>query len=285
VQAYDFYIRGRAYYHQGHQDKNLLAIQMFKKAIQKDKNYALAYTGLADGYSHLYMYFDKKDEHLEKALSASKKAFELDPDLPEAHASLGLTLAQYKQYKEAEKEFETAIQLDPKFFEAYYEYARICRAQGKHDQAAKLFEEATCIRPEDYEAALFLASAYSDLNLESETKKANQRALDIVRKHLDLNPDDARALYLGAGTLVKADESEEALQWVEKAVLIDPNDSSVLYNASCIYSLLGKIEQALDYFEKTMEAGFSSREWIENDSDLDPIRNHSRFQKALKELD
>ncbi|MFV1977474.1 MAG: protein kinase, partial [Candidatus Scalindua sp.] len=195
VQAYDFYIRGRAYYHQGHQDKVLLAIQMFKKAIQKDKNYALAYTGLADGYSHLYMYFDKKDEHLEQALSASRKAFDLDPDLPEAHASLGLALAQNNQFEEAVKEFETAIQLDPKLFDAYYEYARTCRVQGKHDQAAKLFEKATQTRPENYEAALFLASAYSDLNLETETKKANQRAIDIVRKHLDLNPDDARALY------------------------------------------------------------------------------------------
>jgi len=60
---------------------------------------------------------------------------------------------------------------------------------------AKLFEKATQTRPEDYQAALFLGSAYNDLNLETETKKANQRGLYIVRKHLELNPDDARALY------------------------------------------------------------------------------------------
>jgi len=79
VQAYDFYIRGRAYYHQGDRDKTHLAILMFRKAIQKDKNYALAYAGLADSYSHLYMYYDKRDENLEHALSASRKAFELVP--------------------------------------------------------------------------------------------------------------------------------------------------------------------------------------------------------------
>ena len=115
-------------------------------------------------------------------------------------------------------------------------------------------------------------------------KKANQRALNIVRKHLELNPDDARALYLGAGTLVKVGEPEEALQWVEKAVLINPNETAVLYNATCIYSLLGKINEALDYFEKAIEAGFASKEWIENDSDLDAIRGYPRFQKALKKL-
>jgi serine/threonine protein kinase/Flp pilus assembly protein TadD len=285
VQAYDFYIRGRAYFHQAHHDKTLLAIQMFKRAIQKDKNYALAYAGLADSYSTLYMYYDKKNEHLEQALSASRKAFDLDPDLPEAHASLGLALAQNNQFEEAVKEFEAAIQLNPKFFEAYYEYARICRSLGKHKQSVKLFEKASQVRPEDYQAALFLVSAYHNAKLKTKIEKANQRALEVVRKHLDLNPDDARALYLGAGALIKADELEEAEQWVEKAVSIDPNETAVLYNAACIYSELGKVDVALDYFEKTIESGYASREWIENDSDLDPIRNHPRFQKALKKLD
>ncbi|UCH66453.1 MAG: protein kinase [Ignavibacterium sp.] len=285
VQAYDFYIRGRTYFHNGHQDKVRLAIQMFKKAIQKDKNYALAYTGLADGYSHLYMYFDKKDENLKQALLASKEAYKLDPDLPEAHSSLALALAQNQQYKEAEKEFEIAIELDPKFFEAYYEYARTCRMLGKHSQAAKLFEKARQLRPENYQAALFLESAYQDLKLETQMKEANKAALDNVRKHLDLNPDDARALYLGAGTLVRAGKPDEALQWVERAISIAPDEISVLYNATCIYSLLGDLDKALNYFEKAIEAGFASREWIENDSDLDPIRNNPRFQNALKKMD
>ncbi|MHA1221449.1 MAG: TPR end-of-group domain-containing protein, partial [Candidatus Heimdallarchaeota archaeon] len=39
-----------------------------------------------------------------------------------------------------------------------------------------------------------------------------------------------------------------------------------------------------DYFEKAIDAGFASREWIDNDSNLDPIRDHPRFQKALKRM-
>ena len=140
------------------------------------------------------------------------------------------------------------------------------------------------MRPEDYQAPLFLVSAYNDINLKAEAEKANQQALEVVRKHLDLNPDDARALYLGAGALIRADKTEEALQWVERALAIDPDEPGVLYNAACIYSLLGKIEDALDLFEKTINAGFVSREWIDNDSDFDPIRNYPRFQKALKKM-
>jgi tetratricopeptide (TPR) repeat protein len=257
---------------------------MFSHAIQRDENYSLAYAGLADSYSQLYMYYERDKKNLNKALLYSQKALDLDPELAEAHSSRGFALAQNKQYKDAESEFETAIQLNPKLFEAYYQYGRTCKSQGKHEQAAKLFEMATQVRPEDYQSALFLEVAYNDLNMETEKKKASQRTLNVFRKHLDLNPDDSRALYLGAGALIRADKPEEALRWVQKAVAIDPHDTAVQYNAACIYSLLGKIDEALDYFEKAIDSGFSSREWIENDSDFNPIRDHPRFQKALKKL-
>ena len=207
------------------------------------------------------------------------------PELTEAHSSRGLALAQNNQFEEAVKQFETAIQLNPKLYDAYYEYGRACRVQGKHDKAAILFEKACQVEPENYHSAHFLVDAYKDLNMEHEMQKANQRALEVFRKHLDLNPDDARALYLGAGVLIKANEIEEGLRWIKKAISINPDETAVLYNATCIYSLLGKFDEALDYFERAIEAGFASREWIESDSDLDPIRNHPRFQEALKKLD
>ncbi|MEN8223474.1 MAG: tetratricopeptide repeat protein [Acidobacteriota bacterium] len=284
VQAYDFYLRGRAYDHQGHSDSQNYAIEMYLNAIEKDKNFALAYAGLADSYSQIYMYYDKNKEHLEKALNVSQKALELDPELPEAYSSRALALYQNGQYEEAVKEFERAIQLNPKFFEAYYQYARICRSHGNKEQALGLFEKAASIRPEDYEAALFLVSAYNDLKMNTKMEKANLRALDVVRKHLDLNPDDSRALYLGAGALIKAGENREAIQWVKRAITLDPDEVAVLYNAACIYSELGKVEKGLEYFERAIGTGFASKEWIDNDTDLDSIRDHPRFQKALKKL-
>ena len=120
--------------------------------------------------------------------------------------------------------------------------------------------------------------------MEEEWKTANTNALKVTRAHLELNPDDSRALYLGAGNLIQTGEHEEALRWLEKAVSIDPNETAILYNATCIYSLLEMEDKALDYFERTIASGYASREWIENDTDLDPIREHPRFQKALKEF-
>ncbi len=284
AQAYDFYLRGRDYFHKAHQDKLLLSIPMFKKAIEKDNNYALAYSGLADSYSWLYMFFDSNPENLTQSIAASKHALELDPNLAEAHSSRGIALAQNKQYDDAENEFDLAIKLSPKLFDAYYEYGRISIMQGKYEQAAKLFEKATQIRPEDYEANIFLVGTYFDLNMETEMQEANQQTLKILRDHIDLYPDDSRALYLGAGTLIKANKFEEAAEWIELAVSLKPNEIAVLYNAACIYSKLGKHNKALDYFERTIDAGYASIEWINNDSDLDAIRNYPRFQEILMKI-
>jgi len=71
---------------------------------------------------------------------------------------------------------------------------------------------------------------------------------------------------------------------MERAVSLDPEETAVLYNAACFYSRLGNVEKALDYFERTIDSGYASKEWIDNDSDLDPIRNHPRFQAILKKL-
>ena len=283
-EAYEYYIQARTYYRQLHHSSTKYAIELFSRAIQIDKNYALAYAGLADSYSQFYMYFDRDEENLNQALAASQKALELDPELAEAHSSRGIVLTQINQYNQAEKEFELAIQLNPKLFVAYYQGGRTFRVQGKHEQALRLFKKAAQVRPDDYESAIFVATAYGDLKMKTEMKKANQRALELVRKHLDLYPDDARAYYLGAIILIEEDEHQEALKWLEKAVAIAPNETKVLYNAACIYSLLGMVDMALDYFEKAVDSGYASREWIETDSDFDPIRDHPRFQEILKKL-
>ncbi len=84
--------------------------------------------------------------------------------------------------------------------------------------------------------------------------------------------------------LIRLGEMEKAINWGKRALAIDPDEPIVQYNMACIYSLAGKIEQALDCFEIATQLGYASREWAENDIDLDPIRDQPRFQKALKKL-
>lgn len=75
----------------------------------------------------------------------------------------------------------------------------------------------------------------------------------MIRDHLELNPDDTRALYLGAGVLADLGKTEEAIDWIEQALALEPNKLSVLYNATCVFSKLGLSDRALDLFEKRVE--------------------------------
>jgi adenylate cyclase len=283
IKAYDFYMRGRHYY-RSLKNKFKLAIEMFQKAIQKDPNYALAYAGLADCYSYIYLWFQLDKEILDQALSASQKALELDPNLAEAHLSRGLTMAITSEHGEAEKAFEKTIQLNPQLFEAYYQFGRTCMGQGKHEQAQTLFEKASQLQPDSYESALLLAASYRETDGKTAWKHQCRKAVAVTRNHLDLYPEDTRALCLGAIALVGTGEPEEAVQWIENALALEPNEMTVLYNATCTYSLLGQYDRALDLFEQRAETGSINRAWLDNDADLDPIRNHPRFQKALKKL-
>jgi adenylate cyclase len=284
VQAYDFYLRGREFFYKTSRKNINYAREIFAQAIKRDPSYALAYAGIADCYSYLFMYFDRNKVNLKQAMTDSQKALELDSELAEAHAARGLAVSLSKRYEEAEREFETAIRLNSKLFEAYYFYARTCFVQGKRKKAAQLFEKASQVNPEDYQSLMLLGCTLRGMNLIAKAEVAYRRALENVRRYLDLNPDDSRAVYAGSAALIDLGEKKKGLQWTKRALSLSPEDPYILYGVVCTYSLLGEVEEAIRYFEKTLEAGFAHTEWIENDADLNSIRNHPRFQALLKKL-
>ncbi|HLW78352.1 MAG TPA: tetratricopeptide repeat protein, partial [Terriglobia bacterium] len=282
VQAYDYYLRGRQFFHQFRRKGLEFARQMFARAIVIDPGYARAYAGVADCCSFLYVYWEGSEANLKEADSASRKAVELDPDLAEAHASRGLAISMRKQYEEAEKEFEAAIRLNSKLFEAHYFYGRAKLAQGKLADAAKLFQQASEVNPEDYQSVSLLAMVYKGLGRLADAQAAYRRSLGIIDKHLELHPDDARALYLGAGALCQLGERAKSEEWLARARRMEPDDPGVLYNVACGFSLLGNVEPAIECLEQAVKLGFAFKEWIEHDADLEPLRSHPRFQALLQ---
>ena len=79
-------------------------------------------------------------------------------------------------------------------------------------------------------------------------------------------------------------QRDQALERGRRAFAVDPNDSGVLYNLACIYALAGSSDEAIDYLDKAVQNGFGQREWLENDSALDSIREEPRFQALLRKL-
>jgi len=281
VKAYDFYLRGRQFFYQFRRRGYDFARQLFSRAIELDPGYARAFAGVADCYSYLYMYWEASEENLKAADDASQKALLLDPDLAEAHVSRGLAISLSKRYEESEREFEIALNLDPKLYEAFYFYARACFQQGKLERAGELFENAAKLKPEDYQAPSMLALALDAQGRVAEATGAHRRALRAAEKHLELHPDDARALYLGATDLCQLGERARSLDWARRALAIDPEDCGILYNVACVYSLQGLIDESIDCLEKSLQHGFWYKRWAQHDSDLDAVRTHPRFQALM----
>ena len=161
VEAYDYYLRGRQFFHL-HRRKSLeYAVQMYEKAVEIDPDYALAYAEIALASSLLYTWFDSRETNLIQAEFASRKALELAPQLAEAHLARGIALWLGEKGEEAETEYEAATTLDPKLFEAFYFYGRMRRAQGNHAEAITLLSRASQLRPEDFQAPAFLGGEYA----------------------------------------------------------------------------------------------------------------------------
>ena len=285
IRGYDFYLRGRGYFRRRTRDDIESARQMFIKAIEIDPEYAPAYAGLADTYTEFWRNYESTDENLQQADQASLKAVEMDPDLAEARAARGYALGQQRKYDEARQEFETAIGLNPKLFEAYYYYGTVAFAQGELKRAGEMFEMATQVAPDDIRALQLLPQIYRSLGREDEVREASERRLALAERLLELDPDDVQTLLYGANALATLGERERSLEWAARVLEVDTDDALVLYNIACFYSLAGEVKPALEALEKSYEAGLADPEWMEQDSDLDNLREEARYQALVERME
>ena len=95
VEAYSLYLKGRYAWNNRTYSELAKAISYFNRAIAKDPEYALAYSGLADVYSVLPNYGGNPSEDFSKSNGAARKALELDATLAHPHAVLGSNEMQY----------------------------------------------------------------------------------------------------------------------------------------------------------------------------------------------
>ena len=152
------------------------------------------------------------------------------------------------------------------------------------EKAVAQYEGAIRARPEDYQSPLLVAQSYDVLGRRADAAAARQQGVSLAERHLLLNPDDARALYMAANGLAALGERDRSRQFIERALAIRPDDPMLLYNAGCIFAMLELPEPALDCLEKAVRGGLSQKGWYLHDSNLDTLRAHPRFQELLRSL-
>ncbi len=148
-EAQQLYLKGRFHWNKRNIADFQKAREYFQQAIAADPNYALAYTGLADTLALMPYYGNfRPNEYMPLAKQAAQKALEIDPDLAEAHASLGQILTNYDyDFKGAERELKRAIEHDPKYPTAYQWLSENYMYVGNNDQALSEVNKALELDP------------------------------------------------------------------------------------------------------------------------------------------
>jgi adenylate cyclase len=257
---------------------------MFKRAVIIDRNYAEAYTGLADAASMLAFHYDVPPSVLESAIADSHRALSINPGLAEAHCSLGLAYSLSSQTDAAEAEFRTAIELEPRLQEAHF-YRGFMRLLliGRPDLAIDSLRVAFDLANQDLQTGLLLINCLRGLDKPGDLRAVGRHVFKVAQRRLNLNPYDDRAVYMGALALHELGEADEAMRWAKVAAAFDVQDGRTSYILSCLFALLGQADESLALLRKAIELGCSQAKipWMRlHDRALTSVRQDPRF-KAL----
>lgn len=239
IEAYQLYLRGRHHWNKRTAEGLRQAIEYFQQAIDRDPNYALAYSGLADCYSSLQGYAGASPlEMLPRARAAAMRALEIDASLAEAHASLGLHYYQLWQWTEAERELKRAIELNPNYASAHQWYGLWLEVMGRSEEALREYRRAQELDPLSPIINTNFARFYISRG-EIET------AINECRKVIELSPNFPQVHLILALAYQKQERHEEAIAEFQKAVELSGRASLPLSALGYGYAVAGRRSEAL----------------------------------------
>jgi serine/threonine-protein kinase len=313
AEAYQLYLQGRYQWNKRTAEGLQQGIEYFKRAIEKDSNYAPAYSGLADCYWLLNVYnVGPATASSRQAREAATKALALDETLAEAHASLASVSYRYDwNWAEAEQHFKRAIQLNPDYATAHQWYSAMLAASGRFDEANAEAKRAHELEPfsltinsdlgrhlyyaRQYEPALAAyrqtlamdhnyMRAHIELgNVLAQTGKFDE-AITELQQALTLDKESINALdglgyaYAVAGQKSKAQQVIEQLNDLAKRRYVSP------YHLAVIYAGLGEREQALDQLEKAADERFNWLVFLRVEPQFDSLRSEPRYAALVQRM-
>jgi adenylate cyclase len=281
--AYDCYLRGRRQCGRPTGQSLEAARQMYLRAIELDPGYAAAHAGLADCSAFLYFVWGGTADDLALAVTASRRAVQLGPDLAEAHVARAQTLAIQGDPAAADEAFGTALRLKPRLAKPHYLYARFCYASGRLTDAVHHFERAEQLSPDDERVPLLLARAWDHLGRREAAADARRRGVALAEQRLEVDPLDPLPHYYAAGALVALGQRQRGLEWAARALALSPDDQVALTYAGAALIRGGRVDEGLACLERAVKSGFRQRRWFALEPDLAAVRRHPRLRALLAE--
>jgi len=278
TQAYDFYLRGRSYLRRENTD---YALQMFEQAIKLDRNFALAYAGIAHLCGLIYELREQSQAWIDKGIAACDRAMALAPELPEVMVARARLFYAQKKFDESELMARRAIERKRDCDGSWNILGRALLSQGKYEEGAKLTEEAVEANGDDYNTYVPFGVCLENLGRMSEGLELRERMNVVLRKQLETVPEDVRARILLASNLANAGEADEAIRHLQTAVALRPNDGNTLYNAACTFGCLKMETEALDTLKRAIAAGYGNLNWAARDPDLNCLHDKAEFRRLV----
>ncbi len=308
--AHESYLRGRFYWNQFTSQSFPKALEAFRKAIEIDPDYALAYVGIADFYIWANIYgLIPVTESYEQAEAAAGRALEIDNQLGEAHASMGLIALNRHEFEKAENHFRESIKLSPSYSHSYEWYSALLIGNGDFSRGIETMDRAEKIDPLSLRTKTLVAWNYYQTG---DFQKALEKAEEIVE--IDQNYPQG---HLQRGyTLVELGRAEEAITSIERGMDLMPGSSLAQYHLTFALAAAGRsddarklvsdmkeraeseyikpmfiglaslaagnIDEAFGYLEQAADERDPWLNWIGTEAKYRPFHDDSRYLKILK---
>ncbi len=280
VEAYNLYLMARQYYITGNVGdvrRDEAIIRMCGRATEIDPDYARAWALMALG--QMALRFDHGGRG-DGGLAAAERALALDANLAEAHAVKASYFGENGQHENASTEIDVALRLDPESHEVNTSAAFVSFRQHRLDDAIRYWEKATTLMETDAHSPCMLITCYTALSDRQAALRVAQITVSRAEKALAQDAKNGSAMGYGVSGLTTLGQVERAKEWINRALLIDPDNINMRYNFACALSAFAhQADAALDLLGPTFERmpiGFLNHAKV--DPDLDPIRDHPRFQ-------
>ena len=311
VEAYKHYLRGRYYWHKRTPQAIRKAKENLELALAEDPNYAPAYSGLADCSVSLALIndLDPPSRLMPKAKQAALKALDLDPMLPEAHASLGFVEVVYGwNWEPADRELRRAIELDPGYSTAHYWRAIfVLLGTGRLDEALEEAQAALNLEP-------VTPSINMGLGLVLFHRREYDEAAEQLHKTLELEPNIVWPRFFLARIHLQLGDPEKAITAFDqldilsaregflgytyaisgrpeqaRKLLHDLQEPSrpahiVAFQIALIHAGLRSADQAFEWLERAVTAHSPLLLWLKTTPELDWLHSDPRFTTLLKKM-